>query len=181
MLRMFKKQEVSLLVATDVAARGLDIKHVRAKLLSKDLMVSRGQAVVFLLPAPFLTVFFPEWTDFVRIQVKNVVNYEPAKNMDWHTHRIGRTGRAGEKGTAYTLLTPKNSSFAEQLMRSFQRSNIHVPPALSALASRKSSAGGGRGGGGGGGAGRGGGGGGSGGGRRGAAKISFNFVKGGDS
>mmetsp|Transcript_10683 Transcript_10683/g.32697 ORF Transcript_10683/g.32697 Transcript_10683/m.32697 type:complete len:388 (-) Transcript_10683:116-1279(-) len=96
MLRMFKRQEVNLLVATDIAARGLDIKHV-----------------------------------------KHVVNYEPAKNMDWHTHRIGRTGRAGEKGTAYTLLTPKNSSFAEQLVRSFQRSSVPVPPALAALANRR--------------------------------------------
>mmetsp|Transcript_24666 Transcript_24666/g.97395 ORF Transcript_24666/g.97395 Transcript_24666/m.97395 type:complete len:142 (+) Transcript_24666:2092-2517(+) len=99
MMRMFKRQEVKLLVATDIAARGLDIKHV-----------------------------------------KNVVNYEPAKNIDWHTHRIGRTGRAGQKGTAYTLLTSRNSSFAELLMRSFQRSDQPVPPALAALASRKSGA-----------------------------------------
>ena len=38
-------------------------------------------------------------------QIHTVLNYEPAKDKDDHTHRIGRTGRAGDKtGVAYTLL-----------------------------------------------------------------------------
>lgn len=56
-ITQFKKNEVSILVATDVAARGLDIPHIRT-----------------------------------------VVNYDIARDIDTHTHRIGRTGRAGEKG-----------------------------------------------------------------------------------
>ncbi len=38
-------------------------------------------------------------------QIHTIINYEPAKDKDDHTHRIGRTGRAGDKtGVAYTLL-----------------------------------------------------------------------------
>lgn len=64
----FKNQSCSILVATDVAARGLDIKE---------------------LPA--------------------VVNYDLAFAHDVHIHRIGRTGRAGHKGLALSLITPANA------------------------------------------------------------------------
>ncbi|CAK5094610.1 unnamed protein product [Meloidogyne enterolobii] len=47
----------SVLVATDVAARGLDIPEIR-----------------------------------------NVINFDIARDIDTHIHRIGRTGRAGKKG-----------------------------------------------------------------------------------
>ncbi|MFE8070491.1 ATP-dependent RNA helicase DbpA [Marinobacteraceae bacterium S3BR75-40.1] len=62
----FANQSVSVLVATDVAARGLDIDALDA-----------------------------------------VINYHIARDSDVHTHRIGRTGRAGSKGAAYTLYTDK--------------------------------------------------------------------------
>ena len=58
----FANQSVSVLVATDVAARGLDIESLSA-----------------------------------------VINYSPAHDAEIHTHRIGRTGRAGGKGIACTL------------------------------------------------------------------------------
>lgn len=61
----FGNQSVAVLVATDVAARGLDIKS---------------------LPL--------------------VINVEPARDAEVHTHRVGRTGRAGEQGRAVTLCTP---------------------------------------------------------------------------
>lgn len=61
----FGNQSCQVLVATDVAARGLDIKS---------------------LPL--------------------VINAEPARDPEIHTHRIGRTGRAGEQGLAVTLCTP---------------------------------------------------------------------------
>lgn len=64
----FSHQSCSILVATDVAARGLDIKE---------------------LPA--------------------VINYDLAFELDVHTHRIGRTGRAGNKGIAISLTTPANA------------------------------------------------------------------------
>ena len=40
-----------------------------------------------------------------RRSIKSVVNYDTAKDIDTHVHRIGRTGRAGDKeGVAYTLV-----------------------------------------------------------------------------
>ncbi len=60
----FANKSISVLVATDVAARGLDIKELAA-----------------------------------------VVNYELPRNPEIHTHRIGRTGRAGEQGLAVSLMT----------------------------------------------------------------------------
>lgn len=71
-LAEFKSGKHHVLVATDVASRGLDIKSI-----------------------------------------KSVVNYDAPKDIETHVHRIGRTGRAGDKeGVAYTLLTPKESHFA---------------------------------------------------------------------
>ena len=38
--------------------------------------------------------------------IKTVINYDCAKDKDDHIHRVGRTGRAGDKsGVAYTLIT----------------------------------------------------------------------------
>lgn len=93
----FKKREVDIMVATDVAARGLDIPHIRT-----------------------------------------VVNYDVARDIDTHTHRIGRTGRAGEKGTAYTLVTEKDKEFAGHLVRNLEGANQEVPEDLLELAMQSS-------------------------------------------
>ena len=61
-LTQFSNHSCSVLVATDVAARGIDIKDMPM-----------------------------------------VINYELPRDRDVYTHRIGRTGRAGEKGVACTL------------------------------------------------------------------------------
>ena len=61
----FKENRVEILVATDVASRGLDISNV-----------------------------------------SYVFNYHLPLNPDAYVHRIGRTGRAGKKGVAITLVTP---------------------------------------------------------------------------
>lgn len=89
----FKRKEVDIMVATDVAARGLDIPHIRT-----------------------------------------VVNYDIARDIDTHTHRIGRTGRAGEKGQAYTLVLEKDKEFAGHLVRNLEGANQEVPEALMELA-----------------------------------------------
>ncbi|GAW85537.1 ATP-independent RNA helicase DbpA [Bathymodiolus platifrons methanotrophic gill symbiont] len=60
----FANHSCSVLVATDVAARGLDIKSLQA-----------------------------------------VINFELPRDPDIYVHRIGRTGRAGEKGIALSLYT----------------------------------------------------------------------------
>jgi ATP-independent RNA helicase DbpA len=62
----FSNKSVSVLVATDVAARGLDIDSVSA-----------------------------------------VINYHIAKDPEVHVHRIGRTGRAGNSGLAFSFFSKK--------------------------------------------------------------------------
>lgn len=71
-LNSFRKGTTKYLIATDVAARGLDIKDIRF-----------------------------------------VVNYDVPKNIETHIHRIGRTGRIGNLGTAYTLVTPNDYEFGK--------------------------------------------------------------------
>ena len=63
-LLRFANKSASVLVATDVAARGLDIKELSA-----------------------------------------VINFELPRDPEIHIHRIGRTGRAGERGLALSLVT----------------------------------------------------------------------------
>lgn len=62
-LARFKSGETKLLVATDVAARGIDVSELNF-----------------------------------------VVNYSIPESYEIYTHRIGRTGRAGNKGTAITFV-----------------------------------------------------------------------------
>merc|ERR1712151_801130 len=89
----FKQGKAKVLVATDVAQRGLDIKNVEM-----------------------------------------VVNYDPPANMEDYVHRIGRTGRAGEKGDAYTCLTYDNKSIAQQIAQVMRKSGQQVPCELKEIA-----------------------------------------------
>ncbi|GAB3683576.1 ATP-dependent RNA helicase DbpA [Salinisphaera aquimarina] len=75
-LIQFVNRSCAVLVATDVAARGLDI-----------------------------------------VALPLVVSYDMANDPDTHTHRIGRTGRAGESGLAITLCTAQERSRADHLKR----------------------------------------------------------------
>ncbi|CAG5135669.1 unnamed protein product, partial [Candidula unifasciata] len=68
--------------------------------------------------------------------IKTVINYDVARDIDTHTHRIGRTGRAGTKGHAYTLVTEKDKEFAPHLVRNLEGANQHVPPSLLDLAQK---------------------------------------------
>lgn len=64
----FANQSIRVLVATDVAARGLDVDSV-----------------------------------------DTVINYQLARDPEIHLHRIGRTGRAGNKGMAHSIITHQDA------------------------------------------------------------------------
>merc|ERR1719487_2330758 len=91
-LGQFKNGMIQVLVATDVAARGLDIKGV-----------------------------------------KHVVNYDPPNNAEDYVHRIGRTGRAGAKGTAITFLCEQDNEDkrrAKGIIEIMTKAGQQVPPEL---------------------------------------------------
>lgn len=75
-LRGFKNGNTRVLVATDIAARGIDVD-----------------------------------------QISHVINYDIPESPEDYVHRIGRTGRAGNKGRAITLLT----SVEETTMRAIEK------------------------------------------------------------
>lgn len=89
----FKRKEKDILIATDVAARGLDISHIRT-----------------------------------------VINFDVARDIDTHIHRVGRTGRAGSKGDAFTLMTDKDRDFAGHLVKNLESSQQDVAKELMNLA-----------------------------------------------
>ena len=64
-LGKFKKKHTNILIATDVAARGIDINNLT-----------------------------------------HVINYSLPQDSESYVHRIGRTGRAGNQGTAITFISP---------------------------------------------------------------------------
>jgi len=77
-----------------------------------------------------------------------VVNFDFAKNMEDYVHRIGRTGRAGRKGTAVSFFVPaKDGRIARELIEILERTNQFVPSELRScqnLSFGKSGKGGGR-------------------------------------
>lgn len=56
-----------------------------------------------------------------------VVNYDMPSNVEDYVHRIGRTGRAGEKGLAIGFLTPEDRSVTRGLVKVLERCNQEVP------------------------------------------------------
>ena len=64
-----------------------------------------------------------------------MINYDCAKDKEEHIHRVGRTGRAGDKeGVAYTLLTKHDYQKASMLVKILEQSNQIVTPDLEKLA-----------------------------------------------
>ena len=59
-----------------------------------------------------------------------VVNFKCPPYKEDYIHRIGRTGRAGRKGYAVTMITPEEDKFAGDLILALQISNSEVPDAL---------------------------------------------------
>ncbi len=75
-LATFRRGETRVLVATDVAARGLDIQGVT-----------------------------------------RIIHFDAPTDPDGYTHRSGRTGRAGQKGTSHILVFPQAFGFLRMVLR----------------------------------------------------------------
>jgi ATP-dependent RNA helicase DDX46/PRP5 len=72
-----------------------------------------------------------------RSQVKEVVlvvNYNAPDHLEDYVHRIGRTGRAGNTGFAYTLITREEADKANDLVDALRSSGETPPPELLVLA-----------------------------------------------
>ena len=85
----FKSGAVPIMIATSVAARGLDVK-----------------------------------------QLKLVVNYDVPNHLEDYVHRAGRTGRAGNKGTAVTFITEDQERYAIDIAKALKQSEQEVPEPL---------------------------------------------------
>lgn len=92
-LTEFRNGKASILVATDVAARGLDVEDV-----------------------------------------KYVINLDYPNSCEDYVHRIGRTGRCEQIGTAYAFFTSNNLRQAKDLVAVLEESGQLVNPKLRELA-----------------------------------------------
>ncbi|XP_030835745.1 probable ATP-dependent RNA helicase DDX46 isoform X2 [Strongylocentrotus purpuratus] len=88
----FKAANVKILVATSVAARGLDVKNLVL-----------------------------------------VINYDCPNHYEDYVHRVGRTGRAGNKGFSYTFLMPEQAKYAGDVIKAFELSGAKVPEELTEM------------------------------------------------
>ncbi len=79
-LNKFKKGEATILIATDVASRGIDIKNLDA-----------------------------------------VVNFDIPNIPETYIHRIGRTGRAGNNGTAYSLCAADEKAYISTIQKAINQ------------------------------------------------------------
>ena len=62
--------------------------------------------------------------------VKFVINFDYPNNSEDYIHRIGRTGRSNNSGTAYTFFTPGNAAKARDLVSVLREANQVVNPKL---------------------------------------------------
>ncbi|EPS71775.1 hypothetical protein M569_02982, partial [Genlisea aurea] len=93
-LNQFRNGRSPILVATDVAARGLDIKDIRV-----------------------------------------VINFDFPTGVEDYVHRIGRTGRAGATGVAYTFFCDQDAKHASDLVKVLEGAHQRVPVELQKLVS----------------------------------------------
>jgi len=128
-------------VARKISGRGIAVDSIHGERHQSD----RNAAITALrkgkITALVATDVASRGLDVTDIMT--VINFDPAKNLDSHVHRVGRAGRLSEnssdntkhrRGNAYTLLTKKNADFANSLMEAFQREDREVADDLTKLA-----------------------------------------------
>ncbi|KAG9017333.1 pre-mRNA processing RNA-helicase [Tulasnella sp. JGI-2019a] len=67
-------------------------------------------------------------------QLKLVINYDVPNHMEDYVHRAGRTGRAGNKGTCVTFITPEQERYSVDIQRALKSSKAPVPEDLDKMA-----------------------------------------------
>ncbi|KAI5298767.1 ATP-dependent RNA helicase dbp2 [Ascosphaera atra] len=77
--------------------------------------------------------------------ITHVFNYDYPNNTEDYVHRIGRTARAGRKGTAITLFTTENAKQARDLVNILTESKQQIDPRLAEMVRYGGGGGGGRG------------------------------------
>uniref|UniRef100_A0A1B0BDJ8 RNA helicase n=1 Tax=Glossina palpalis gambiensis TaxID=67801 RepID=A0A1B0BDJ8_9MUSC len=97
-LKDFRNGKSNILIATDVASRGLDVEDLQY-----------------------------------------VINYDYPNSSENYVHRIGRTGRCQQLGTAYTFFTNENSKQARELVSVLEEAGQQPCPALMLMAGSMSS------------------------------------------
>ena len=75
--------------------------------------------------------------------VKFVINYDYPSSSEDYVHRIGRTARSTNKGTAYTFFTPGNLRQARDLVRVLEEARQAINPKLLQLVDSSRGGGGG--------------------------------------
>lgn len=75
-MQSFRKGQLRILIATDVAARGIDVNNIEA-----------------------------------------VFNFDLPKDTEFYVHRIGRTGRAGKSGIAFTFVEQGEYTLLKQIRK----------------------------------------------------------------
>jgi hypothetical protein len=63
-----------------------------------------------------------------------VINFDMPKTAEDYVHRIGRTGRAGNTGTAVSFFGMNDAKIARQVTQVLEEANQVVPPELKQMA-----------------------------------------------
>lgn len=68
--------------------------------------------------------------------LKLVVNYDVPNHLEDYVHRVGRTGRAGQLGTAITFISPDEEMFAGDILKALKQStnSPNIPDQLVTMA-----------------------------------------------
>lgn len=62
--------------------------------------------------------------------ISAAISYDAPKNISEFVHRAGRSGRAGVKGKAFTLLTNEDEGIFFDVKNFLEKNNFKVPPQL---------------------------------------------------
>jgi superfamily II DNA/RNA helicase len=75
--------------------------------------------------------------------IKCVINFDFPTTIEDYIHRIGRTGRAGATGMAFTFFTHSNAKYSRNLVKILREAGQVVNPALESMSKSAGSMGGG--------------------------------------